>query len=151
MYNYECWTDGSFKPSTNCGGYASIITANNKIIKKLSRGYSNTTNNRQELMAVLATLQYFKEPTTIKIYSDSQYVVSSINNKHLDKWIKEDDRTKKNMDLWKQIHKLLQLHVVEFNWVKGHNDNKMNELADLYATHASECLNLLQDEQDSYT
>lgn len=98
-----------------------------------------------ELLGVLECLKYFKTPEVLTIYSDSQYVVSSINNKHLEKWISTNDTSKKNLDLWIPIYKLLSIHDVTFVWVKGHNNNKFNELADLYATHASECLNPLED------
>lgn len=54
-------------------------------MKKLYRGYTRTTNNRMELLGVLECLKYFKTPEVLTIYSDSQYVVSSINNKHLEK------------------------------------------------------------------
>lgn len=142
---FECWTDGSYKPSSNCGGYSVIITKNGEIIKKLYRGYKGTTNNRMELLGVLECLKYFETPEEITIYSDSQYVVSSINNQHLFKWIEENDLSKKNLDLWRPIYELLKFHTVTFVWVKGHNNNKFNELADLYATHASDCLDLPED------
>lgn len=142
---WECWTDGSYKPSVDRGGYSAIITKDRKIIRKLYRGYVHTTNNRQELLGVLECLRWFKEPSEITIYSDSQYIVSSINNNHVDRWISENDLSKKNMDLWNQIYELLKKHKVTFIWVRGHNENEFNELADLYATHAADGLNLLED------
>lgn len=98
-----------------------------------------------ELLGVLECLKFFDNSEKITIYSDSQYVVSSINNNHVFKWITENDLSKKNMDLWKEICIYLTKHDVTFVWVKGHNNNKFNELADLYATHAANCLNLLED------
>ena len=96
-------------------------------------------------MGVLETLKYFKDPTKIHIVSDSQYVVSSIVNKHVHKWFKENDLTKKNLDLWFQILDLLSFHDVTFEWVKGHADNDWNNKADLYAQHAATCMNLPTD------
>lgn len=145
---YKIWTDGSFKPSINSGGYSVIITKDDIILKKICQGFKNTTNNRMELMGVLEALEYFKTPTSLTIYSDSQYVVSSINNGHLEKWISTNDLTKKNLDLWNRIYELLKFHSTTFIWVKGHNDNKFNEIADLYAQHASDCLNLSEDKQN---
>lgn len=142
---FECWTDGSYKPSINCGGYSAIITKDGEIVKKLYRGYKNTTNNRMELLGVLECLKYFTNSEKITIYSDSQYIVSSINNKHLETWIKNNDQSKKNLDLWIPIYELLKFHTVTFIWVKGHNSNKFNELADLYATHSADCIDLLED------
>lgn len=142
----KVYTDGSYKPSTNQGGYGVVITNNDEIQKILYQGYINTTNNRMELLAVIAALEYFIESTEFEIYSDSSYVVSSINNQHVFRWIKENDLTKLNMDLWNKIVKLLQFHKVKFNWVKGHNDNEFNNLADFYANAASIVLNPITDE-----
>lgn len=72
----KIYTDGSYKPTTDQGGYASIITENNEVIKILYQGYIHTTNNRAELMGVLYALEYFKEPKDLEIYSDSSYIVS---------------------------------------------------------------------------
>lgn len=141
------YTDGSYKPTLNQGGYSSVITEDGKVIKILYQGFKNTTNNRQELKGVLEALKYFKTPQVLEIYSDSSYVVSSINNGHVARWIEEKDNSKKNMDLWTEIYKLIQFHKVTFVWVKGHNNNEFNELADLYAQHAAECLELTEDEK----
>ena len=145
MPMYVAWTDGAYRSTTNTGGYASVITKDGEIITILYQGYKNTTNNRCELMGVLETLKYFKEPTKIHIVSDSQYVVSSIINKHVHKWFKDNDLTKKNLDLWFQILDLLSFHDVTFEWVKGHADNDWNNKADLYAQHAATCMNLPTD------
>ena len=143
---YTVYTDGAYSSSTDCGGCSAIIIENDTIIKKLYRGYKNTTNNRCELRAVLMALEYFKEPETLEIYSDSSYVVNSINNKHVFRWFEQQDYSKKNLDLWFKIVELLEFHNVVFHWVKGHNDNEMNCMADLYAVHSSQCLNLPVDE-----
>lgn len=143
---YIAYCDGSFQSSINCGGWSSIILENGKIIKKLYQGYKNTTNNRMEIMGVLETLKHFKTPINIKIYSDSQYVVNSIVNKRVYKWFEEKDFSKKNLDLWFELIDLLEFHNVTFEWVKGHDNNEMNILADKLAVHAAQCLNLPEDE-----
>ncbi len=142
----KVYTDGSYKSSTDQGGYGVVITENDSIQKILYYGYKNTTNNRMELLAVLTALQYFTTSTTFEIYSDSSYIVSSINNEYLNKWIIDNDQLKLNMDLWKQIYNLLQFHNVKFIWVKGHADNEFNNLADFYANVASIVLNPIIDE-----
>ena len=76
---YTIYTDGAYSSSSNTGGASAIITQDGKIIKKLYLGYRNTTNNRMELMGVLMSLEYFKSPQELEIYSDSSYVVNSIN------------------------------------------------------------------------
>lgn len=81
---YTIYTDGAYMPSINSGGCSAIIIHEGNIEKKLYQGYKNTTNNRMELMGVLMALEYFKDfPETIQIYSDSAYVVNSINNGHV--------------------------------------------------------------------
>lgn len=98
-----------------------------------------------ELLAVIETLKYFPNPTELTIVSDSQYVVNSINGGYYKKWIKEQDLSKKNLDLWFQLVDLLNYHTVTFQWVKGHNNHSMNEYADRLACHAATCMNLPQD------
>lgn len=82
---YKIYTDGSYKPNTDQGGYAAIITENNEVKKILYQGFIKTTNNRQELKGVLESLKYFKTPQILEIYSDSSYIVNSINNNYLQK------------------------------------------------------------------
>lgn len=147
--DYIAYCDGSFQSSINCGGWSSVIIKDGKIVKKLYQGYSGTTNNRMEIMGVLETLKYFKTPINIKIYSDSQYVINSIINGHVYKWFENKDFSKKNLDLWFELLDLLEFHNVSFEWVKGHNKDEMNELADKLAVHAAQCLNLPKDEISS--
>jgi ribonuclease HI len=90
-------------------------------------------------------LEYFKNPETIKIYSDSSYVVNTINNGWAKKWFEEQDFSKKNLDLWFKLIDLIDFHDVEFVWVKGHADNENNCMADMLAQHAANCLNLKTD------
>ena len=79
---YNVYTDGSYKSSTNQGGYSSIIFNNDTFEIALHYGYFNTTNNRMELMGVLSALEYFSTPADITIYSDSAYVVTSLKEGH---------------------------------------------------------------------
>lgn len=146
MQRYIAYTDGSCIKNGKSGGWATIILDDKEnIVAKLYNGYKNTTNNRQEIIAVLETLKYFKEPTEIIIYCDSKYVVDSINNGHIQKWFESNDFSKKNLDLWFQILDLLSFHKLTMFWVKGHTDNKWNNMADFLATHAATFLNLEED------
>lgn len=145
-WDYIIYCDGSYQSSFNSGGWSAIITKNDQVIQKLYQGYKNTTNNRMELLGVIEALKYFKEPVSIKIVSDSQYVINSIINKHVYKWLENKDYTKKNLDLWFELVDLLEFHKVDFEWTKGHNINKYNNLADKFAVHAAQCLNLKEDE-----
>ena len=146
MSRYICYTDGSYKESLNAGGWSSIILDENEnVIAKLYQGFTHTTNNRMELMAVIETLKYFKDSTELLIISDSQYVVNSVVTGACNKWIKENDLSKKNLDLWFQLVDLLPKHNVTIQWVKGHNNNKWNEEADKWCTFAAQCYNLPRD------
>lgn len=82
---YTIYTDGSYQSSINAGGYATVIIKDEKIVKTLYKGFKNTTNNRMELMGVLEALRYFKTPTKMKIYSDSQYVINNIEGGYVKK------------------------------------------------------------------
>lgn len=98
-----------------------------------------------ELRAVLETLRHFKVPTEIEIISDSQYVVNSIVEGSAEKWVMNNDTSKRNFDLWFEIVDLLHFHKVTFRWVKGHNGNKWNEEADKWCTFAAQCYNIPRD------
>ena len=147
--NYIAYCDGSYQPKINTGGWASIILKDKKIIKKLYYGLKDSTNNRMELMAVIETLKYFKDPVNITIYSDSQYVVNSVMLGWVYTWFEQKDYTKKNIDLWFELVDLLKYHNVTLIWVKGHEDNTMNNYADMLAQHAEKCLNLPEDHVNS--
>lgn len=143
--SYVAYCDGSYQPKIKTGGWASIILENDKIIKKLYSGMTNTTNNRMELLAVINTLKWFDEKVNITIYSDSQYVVNSIMLGWVETWFREQDYNKKNIDLWYELLDLIKFHNVTLIWVKGHNENVMNNYADMLAQHAAKCLNLPED------
>ena len=145
MTEYVAYCDGSFQSSIESGGWASIILQDGKIIKKLYQGYKHTTNNRMEIRGVLETLKFFKTPVKIKIYSDSQYVISSITGGYAKKWLEEKDFSKKNLDLWFELIDLVEFHNVTFTWVKGHNGDKWNELADTLAVVSARCLNISEE------
>lgn len=139
------YTDGSCIENGARGGYSAVFCFNGHCVDKIYQGFLNTSNNRMELRAVIEALKYFKDPTELTIVSDSQYVVNSINGKYCFKWIKENDTSKKNLDLWSELIQLVPYHTVTFKWVKGHNNHSMNEYADKLACHAATCLNLKED------
>ena len=147
MKKYKAYTDGSYQDSIKAGGYASIIfdEEGNKV-KELYQGYKNTTNNRMEALAVLATLEYFKEPTDITIVSDSMYVVNTIGQGWVKKWYDEKDYSKKNLDIWFKILDYLSYHNVIMEWTKGHANDIINNQVDELCVFAARCLNLPEDE-----
>lgn len=80
----KIYTDGSYKPSTDQGGYSAVIVNNDQIVEILYEGFKYSSNNRQELYGVLKGLEFFKTPKHIIIYSDSNYIVNSINNGYVE-------------------------------------------------------------------
>lgn len=140
------YTDGASRGNPGPGGYGVILMSGN-LKKELSAGYRYTTNNRMELMAVIAGLQALKKPAQkLTIYSDSQYVVKAVKEGWLKNWIITDfARGKKNKDLWLQYAALAKHHVISFVWVKGHANNPYNNRCDELATAAADGIQLLID------
>jgi len=140
------YTDGAARGNPGPGGYGAILqwgTAR----KELSQGYRRTTNNRMELMAVIAALKDLKRDNlNITIYSDSSYVVNAIEKGWLNNWVKTNFKDKKNVDLWKLYLTYHKKHRVKFVWVKGHANNPMNNRCDELATAAADSGNWLIDE-----
>ena len=140
MNEVTIYTDGACSGNPGPGGYG-VILMSGKYSKEISGGDPNTTNNRMELMAVIVGLQALKRPCTVKLYSDSQYVVNMVNQGWLAKWKRNGwMRTKsepaKNVDLLEQLDQLLSIHQVEMIWVKGHADNPYNNRCDELAVAA---------------
>ena len=140
------YTDGSSRGNPGPGGYGVLLIWGNTT-KELSQGYRRTTNNRMELMAVIAALQAIKKDDQhLIIHSDSSYVVKAIEEGWLKNWIKINLKDKKNKDLWMLYHQLSQKHHVKLKWVKGHAENIYNNRCDELATEAADGKNLLIDE-----
>ena len=141
------YTDGSSRGNPGPGGYGTILMFGDKR-KELSQGFRMTTNNRMELMAVIAGLEALKKnDIPITIFSDSQYVVKAIEQGWLKNWIATDFKGgKKNKDLWMKYYRLAQGKTLRFVWVKGHADNPYNNRCDELATDAADSKHLLTDE-----
>ena len=139
------YTDGSSMGNPGPGGYGAVLMAGQHR-KELSQGYRLTTNNRMELMAVIVGLEALKIPqSTVTIYTDSQYVVNSVEKKWVFGWEKKNFEGKKNADLWQRFLKIYRRHEVTFKWVKGHAGNKENERCDRLAVAAAQSQQLLDD------
>ncbi len=133
------YTDGSSRGNPGPGGYG-VILMSGKHRKELSQGYKLTTNNRMELMAVIAGLKALKkEGLNVTIYSDSQYIVRAVEEGWLKKWIKTNFKGgKKNPDLWKEFYELSHKHHIKFIWIRGHAENPYNNRCDQLATAAAD-------------
>ncbi|HGY55261.1 MAG TPA: ribonuclease HI [Caldithrix abyssi] len=150
MKKVQIYTDGACSGNPGPGGYGVILQYGNKR-KELSKGYKNTTNNRMELMAIIAGLSALKEPCEVDLYTDSQYIVNAVTKGWAERWQKNGwKRNKKekakNPDLWQQILDLLKKHKVTFHWVRGHAGHPENERCDQLAVKAAGGTNLAEDE-----
>jgi ribonuclease HI len=113
----------------------------------MSQGYKLTTNNRMELMAVIVGLETLRIPgSDVTIYTDSKYVADAVEKGWVFGWEKKGFTGKKNPDLWARFLQVYRKHKVRFVWVKGHADNKENNICDTLAVKASSLPNLLVDE-----
>lgn len=147
MEKISLYTDGASRGNPGPGGYGALLIWGHHR-KELSQGYRLTTNNRMELLGVIAGLQAIKKNNLpITVYSDSQYIVNSVEKGWLKNWIKTNFKGgKKNADLWKQYYQLAQNFSIKFVWVKGHADNPYNNRCDELATAAADGKGLLTDE-----
>ncbi len=114
--------------------------------KEMSAGYNHTTNNRMELLAVIVALEALKIPgSDVTIYTDSKYVADAVTKGWVFEWVKKRFKNKKNPDLWLRFLEVYKKHVVKIIWVRGHNNNPLNERCDELAVAASMQTNLKED------
>ena len=140
MENVIIYTDGACSGNPGPGGWGAILMYGEHK-KEISGGDKNTTNNIMEMTAVLEALRLLKFPCTVKIYSDSAYVVNAFNNKWIDNWQKNGWRTAskepvKNKELWEELYEFTKTHEIEFIKVKGHAENVYNNRCDELARNA---------------
>ncbi|MDP4188140.1 MAG: ribonuclease HI [Bacteroidota bacterium] len=140
------YTDGSSRGNPGPGGYGAVLISG-KFRKELSQGYQHTTNNRMELMGVIAALEALKkENCSVTLFTDSKYVAEAVEKKWVFGWEKVNFKNKKNPDLWKKFLVLYRKHQVKFIWVKGHANNVENEKCDRLAVAAAMKPDLAKDE-----
>ncbi len=143
------YTDGSSRGNPGPGGYGVVMEwIGRPYRKEFSQGYLKTTNNRMELLAVIVALEKLKHKnTSVKVFTDSKYVVDSVEKKWVFNWQKTNFKGKKNQDLWIRFLKIYSLHTISFQWIKGHNNHPQNERCDYLAVAASKMDNLLVDKE----
>jgi len=139
MDHVEIFTDGACSGNPGPGGWGAILRAKG-IEKELSGGEKDTTNNRMEMMAVIAALEALQRDCSVKITTDSQYVMKGMLE-WLPGWKKRNWQTAakkpvKNVDLWQRLEKAAQSHQLEWEWVRGHQGHVENERADQLAVAA---------------
>ena len=137
---YKIYTDGACSGNPGPGGWAAIIISDNEIKETFFGSEKNTTNNQMELTAPIKAIQKFKKKSEILIFTDSTYVRDGITT-WVKKWEKNGWKTAlkkpvKNKDLWKKLKNLSSKHSIKWVWVKGHAQDKYNNLVDELAQRA---------------
>ena len=130
------YTDGACKGNPGPGGWGVLILLENEQIE-LSGGSKETTNNQMELTAVIKALNFFEKKIKVDLYTDSKYVMDGITDYikkwKINGWKTANKKPVKNMNVWKILDELNNLHDINWNWVKGHSGNPENEKADALA------------------
>ena len=137
----EVHTDGACLGNPGPGGWAALLRWGG-LERELAGGEADTTNNRMELMAAIAALEALREPCTVILTTDSQYVRQGILD-WLANWIRRGWKTAggdpvKNRDLWERLQAAAAPHAVDWRWVKGHSGHPENERVDQLARIAAE-------------
>lgn len=132
------YTDGSSRGNPGPGGYGVVLKCGNHY-KELSEGFSQTTNNRMELLAVIVGLEAVKRKNAeVIVYSDSSYVVNAVNKGWVFGWERKFFDKKANPDLWVRFLNIYRQLKVSFVWIKGHSGHPENERCDRLAVEAAE-------------
>lgn len=140
MKKVRIYTDGACRGNPGPGGWGAVLLFNEHE-KEMSGHEAETTNNRMEMMAVIEALRAMREPCDVTIYTDSTYVMKGMQE-WLPGWKARGWKTAskkpvKNQDLWQELDKQVSRHKAQWQWVKGHNGDPMNERADALAVAAS--------------
>jgi ribonuclease HI len=132
----EIFTDGACRGNPGPGGWG-VVFRYGETEKEIFGGEAATTNNRMELTAVIRALEALKQPSRVKLYTDSQYVQKGIqewiHSWKRNGWKTADKKPVKNKELWVELDDLRKSHDIEWHWVKGHAGHPENERADALA------------------
>ena len=144
------YTDGACDGNPGRGGYG-IVLLEGGSRRELSQGFRLTTNNRMELLAAVVGLEALDQPSVVTLYSDSKYLINSMNQGWASEWedagwVRKAGKRVPNADLWARLLVLSEVHEVTFEWVKGHSGIRDNERADALSYAAIERDDLLHDE-----
>jgi len=139
------YTDGAAQGNPGPGGYG-VVMKFKDAVKEISEGFRLTTNNRMELLAVIVGLEAIKKDgIAVTIYSDSKYVVDSVEKGWIWGWQKKNFAKKANADLWQRYIPLHTKLKPKFVWIKGHAGHPENERCDQLAVQAASGSRLLTD------
>lgn len=162
MKKIHMYSDGAARGNPNGpGGYGTVVMymsddeKTTEKVEEFTEGFKLTSNNRMELMGVIAGLESLKEPCEVTVWSDSKYVVDAfnkfwINNWLVNGWLTSTKKEVKNIDLWKRLLEAKKPHKVKFIWVKGHDGIADNERCDYLATSSADGKKLVKGEDGIY-
>ena len=144
MDEVTIYTDGACSGNPGKGGWGAVLIYNN-IEKQISGAEYDTTNNQMELTAPIEALKLLKRPCKVTLYSDSAYLINGFTEGWIYNWQKNGWKTAnkkdvKNKELWMQIYNFTQIHKITWIKVKGHSDNKYNNICDKLAVNAYNAL-----------
>ncbi|PDO11399.1 MAG: ribonuclease HI [Candidatus Reconcilbacillus cellulovorans] len=140
MKEVRIYTDGACSGNPGPGGWAAVLFYGDRR-KEISGAEPSTTNNRMELTAAIEALRRLKEPCSVRLFTDSAYLVNAFREKWVEKWVQNGWLNSRgepvdNRDLWEELVRLLSVHRVEFVKVKGHEDDEWNNACDRLAREA---------------
>ena len=132
----DIYADGACSGNPGPGGWGALLLYNGHE-KEICGGERDTTNNRMELMAAIQALEALKQPSQVRLHTDSVYVRDGITQ-WIERWKRNGWRTAakkpvKNVDLWQRLERSAERHDLEWHWVKGHAGHPENERADQLA------------------
>ena len=135
------YTDGACKPNPGPGGWAAIVLAADTRTE-IAGGFRRTTNNRMEIFAAIAGLRSVSAPSSVTLFSDSQYLVKAMSRGWVKRWaanawMRTATEAALNADLWRELQALSEQHDVQFRWVRGHASDRHNQDCDRLAGEAS--------------
>lgn len=135
------YTDGSCSRNPGPGGFGVVITDNNNIIAQYQERTDSTTNNREEMKAIIWALENYGRGLNYPpiVYSDSMYCVNTFNtwmkSWKANGWKRAKGKQVENLDLVKKYDKLIEEgYQIDLRYIKGHAGHEFNELADKLAT-----------------
>lgn len=136
MKNICIYSDGACSGNPGPGGFGAVLIYND-LIKEIYGSEAHTTNNKMELKGAIEGLKALKQPSIVDLYTDSKYVKQGITE-WIISWQKNNWKNSKkqpvaNQELWQELLTLTKIHQVSWHWVKGHADNKFNNMADALA------------------
>lgn len=143
MKHVIIYTDGACRGNPGPGGWGVVLRYGSHE-KLLSGAEDHTTNNRMELTAAIQGLSLLREPCQVDLFTDSKYVQQGISEWIIgwkkNHWKKADKSAVKNAELWQALDEAQARHTIQWHWVKGHNGDRDNELADRLANEAIDAL-----------